>query len=434
MKLYKSPYNKIVKSKKYGYLLFAGNTGTIKSIRLMDVFRLKNPNFFSPNDKFLNIGAVLSEKPKDFMLRAQCKSYKQCAFHATELVIAPTMLCNFKCPYCFVKDNLKNQLMSKETIDKILNLIKVQGNVCMVEWFGGEPSLVPDLLEYFYHKAYENNIKIIRSLLITNGSFENTDIWPIIEKYITQIQITLDGTKDIHNERRIYKNGKGSFDKILNTLDLLYEKIHKGKVKNNLDVIIRCNIDKNNLLDSITLRNFILDRYDSVFRFEFAKVCKAGIEEYDKNILSDKEWANFLIKLYEEYGILTYPYLPTNHVLYHHCRASIPHSYVFDPIGNIYKCEIDLGEDKIVGNCNYNFISKNNIEAKYASSTYTLLPKKCYKCSLLFFCWGGCVHYRFENGMKSNCKYHKRKLDKIIEISYEISTIRNKNKNIQGIL
>lgn len=38
MKLYKSPYNKIVKSKKYGYLLFAGNTGTIKSIRLMDEF------------------------------------------------------------------------------------------------------------------------------------------------------------------------------------------------------------------------------------------------------------------------------------------------------------------------------------------------------------------------------------------------------------
>lgn len=295
----------------------------------MDVFRLKNPNFFSPNDKFLNIGAVLSEKPKDFMLRAQCKSYKQCAFHATELVIAPTMLCNFKCPYCFVKDNLKNQLMSKETIDKILNLIKVQGNVCMVEWFGGEPSLVPDLLEYFYHKAYENNIKIIRSLLITNGSFENTDIWPIIEKYITQIQITLDGTKDIHNERRIYKNGKGSFDKILNTLDLLYEKIHEGKVKNNLDVIIRCNIDKNNLLDSITLRNFILDRYDSVFRFEFAKVCKAGIEEYDKNILSDKEWANFLIKLYEEYGILTYPYLPTNHVLYHHCRGNLLRAHRF---------------------------------------------------------------------------------------------------------
>lgn len=36
MKLYKSPYNKIVKSQKYGYLLFSGNTGTIKPISLME--------------------------------------------------------------------------------------------------------------------------------------------------------------------------------------------------------------------------------------------------------------------------------------------------------------------------------------------------------------------------------------------------------------
>jgi hypothetical protein len=56
MKLYKSPYNKIVKSKKYGYLLFAGNTGTIKSIRLMDVFRLKNPNSFL--DVILNFSKI----------------------------------------------------------------------------------------------------------------------------------------------------------------------------------------------------------------------------------------------------------------------------------------------------------------------------------------------------------------------------------------
>lgn len=47
----------------------------------MDMFRIKYPNFFSTSNKFLNSGAVLSEKPKDFILRVQCKSYKQCAFH-----------------------------------------------------------------------------------------------------------------------------------------------------------------------------------------------------------------------------------------------------------------------------------------------------------------------------------------------------------------
>ena len=63
MKLYKSPYNKIVKSQKYGYLLFAGNTGTIKPINLMDefcfeydsvMFILKNcKSYFFPKKSFL---------------------------------------------------------------------------------------------------------------------------------------------------------------------------------------------------------------------------------------------------------------------------------------------------------------------------------------------------------------------------------------------
>ena len=62
MKLYKSPYNKIVKSVKYGYLLFAGNTGTIKPISLMEfcfeydsvMFILKNcKSYFFSKKSFL---------------------------------------------------------------------------------------------------------------------------------------------------------------------------------------------------------------------------------------------------------------------------------------------------------------------------------------------------------------------------------------------
>ena len=40
MKLYKSPFSKIVFSKKYGFLLFSGNTTTITKIRLLDFFNI----------------------------------------------------------------------------------------------------------------------------------------------------------------------------------------------------------------------------------------------------------------------------------------------------------------------------------------------------------------------------------------------------------
>jgi uncharacterized protein len=426
MKIYKSPFLEVILSKKYGILIYSGSTNTITKFSIIEFIQ-----FLLKKNKsvFFEKGILLKKSPKNFILNSKAKSYKVCSNSVTGITIAPTMNCNFNCEYCFVKNSLKNQVITKELLDKIISFLSSKGKYYSIEWFGGEPSLVPELITYFYKETEMKNLINCESILITNGTFEKKEIWSIIENYITTLQITLDGNKLIHDKRRIFKDGRGSFDKIINNLDILYEKMKKGRIKRNIFVDIRCNLDKENISEYKQLRNYILERYNGVFCFTFAKVKHCGIKFYDRKILTDKEYSDFVVAQYHNYGIFREPILPVDSTTFQHCRVTCPNSFIFDPIGNIYKCDIDIGdESKIIGNCFTKKLPQNNTEAKYLFSTSLFLPKKCSKCSLIFQCWGGCAHYRIENNMKKICKYQKFNLKKYIEIVYEIRMARNENK------
>lgn len=430
MNIYKSPYNKLIKYNKY-FLLFSGTTGNIYPISLRDYIKFKL-NLLNKEQKkfFLSHGYYLPEKRNDFLLKVQGNALKDLSKANLSLVVMPTMHCNLKCSYCFVKKQLRNLSMETETIDKIIHLIGSNGGKYSIEWFGGEPTLRPDLMQYFYSESIKNGYKASSSLLITNGTFENKLCWEIIENYITSIQITIDGPTEIHDKRRINHIGAGSFDKIIANLDILYEKIVTGKTKNNISVIIRCNLDKDNFLSYTELLHFIQTRYHYRFIVEKSKVFNCGISDYDKKILSNKEYSNYIIHSYQKLHILDEPYLPDYKIKTFACRVQNPKSFIFYPNGDIYKCSLDVGEnDRIIGTCNKEkHYVNSNCESKYLFATSQLLPKKCRKCKILFYCWGGCSHYRFAKNMAYNCLYHKSNLDQLIRITYEINKIREENK------
>lgn len=54
------------------------------------------------------------------------------------------------------------------------------------------------------------------------------NIFKRFENTIDSVQITIDGIKLIHDSRRVYKNGKGTFDDIVNGLDLLVNTKNKA--------------------------------------------------------------------------------------------------------------------------------------------------------------------------------------------------------------
>ena len=176
-------------------------------------------------------------------------------------VVYVTFACNLRCTYCFESRSLQGQrgMIQPDVIDSLFRAIaelqKQRNNPLPPEitLFGGEPLL--------RGKTHEESIKRIleaarekgcRVSIITNG-VELSSYTDLLSRYdIENIQITVDGPKRIHDQRRIFANGQGSFDRIVSGID---EALKKG-----LKISLRVNIDDQNVAYLPELADFILQK------------------------------------------------------------------------------------------------------------------------------------------------------------------------------
>lgn len=121
-----------------------------------------------------------------------------------ELLLEISYKCNLNCIHCSsIGINPKCKIKIKD-IAKLVNLDEIGS----VRISGGEPSLVPDLLEYI--KFFKDrNIKMI---LQTNGTDSN--IW---HKNIDEIWISLYGSEDIHD----FITMKNIYSQVIETINAL---------------------------------------------------------------------------------------------------------------------------------------------------------------------------------------------------------------------
>lgn len=170
-------------------------------------------------------------------------------------VICPTMFCNLKCSYCFEPMEIKekNNVMNSKQVNAICDFIKKiknDSNIKMhrIQLFGGEPILPITKEVNIQFLKFAETEKIPVSI-ITNGTFvkDYQDVFRKYQNTIDSIQITLDGSKEIHDKRRIRKDGKGTFDDICEGIDfLLSTEIRQVNIRVNVD---RANIEKLKELD-----------------------------------------------------------------------------------------------------------------------------------------------------------------------------------------
>jgi len=109
-----------------------------------------------------------------------------------------------------------------------------------IEWFGGEPLMrkntIGEFSDYVIALAEQNGIDYEASI-ITNGTLLDEKTFALLERCkVNQLQITIDGSKQMHNSMRYYINGKGTYDKILSNLAAM--------PKDKFKVTIRINGDK----------------------------------------------------------------------------------------------------------------------------------------------------------------------------------------------
>lgn len=108
-----------------------------------------------------------------------------------------TRRCNQFCNHC-CKGEMQNIDMSKEIVDKFFNNYEHQ--IIEMTHFvitGGEPTLVPDIVEYLIDKIIENDVSITQNVnIFTNGLIYNEKIIESINKLIKYLK-SKENCKDV---------------------------------------------------------------------------------------------------------------------------------------------------------------------------------------------------------------------------------------------
>lgn len=212
-----SKYNYLFISKKNEYLLYNSMTNNFAEIDKEAYEILSNLSPQSQCSEIKELDAELFEELFDAkylvesdepMLNSlKLNSYLQ-RFDKNNLslTIAPTLKCNFSCPYCF-EENRKNIHMSDDTEEQLINFIKSYGNInhLSITWYGGEPLLAFDRIKsiskklkqiernFMFVDATYNRLKelgvddlVIQSLKKYNNKYypDESSFWNVIKQNI----------------------------------------------------------------------------------------------------------------------------------------------------------------------------------------------------------------------------------------------------------
>lgn len=132
--------------------------------------------------------------------------------------------CNLSCRYCFAKEGEyqgHRAMMSFEVGKKALDFLIANSGArrnLEVDFFGGEPLMnwhtVKKLVEYGRSQE-EHYQKKFRFTLTTNGVLLDDEVAEFCNREMSNVVLSIDGRKEVHDRMRPFKKGRGSYDLIV---------------------------------------------------------------------------------------------------------------------------------------------------------------------------------------------------------------------------
>lgn len=310
-----------------------------------------------------------------------------------------TWACNLACIYCFEGAGVKIQSMNQNMADRYIKFMINQAESrsaksMYINLFGGEPLININIGFYILEKlkSYCDKKDIEFACgMITNGTLLTDGILDKLEALnCISIQVTLDGMKETHDNRRLYKDGSGSFDKVING-------IRKLAKRNKIRTVIRINVDKANINDAYKLLKFLGKNQEKLTNcfidFGIVRGSTAACSAYSGNCFSDIEIGDVLDDLWNMASIEGFFVNTRPAKRWTYCGVYSDNQFTVTPDCGIYKCWEHAGiEEHLMAYIDeygqlvdvkypfFDWMSKNPLEAE-----------ECKRCVYLPACGGGCV-------------------------------------------
>ena len=375
-------------------------------------------------DKFKPLAGKLKEKSAG-VIKALC------------LHVAHT--CNLNCSYCFASQGkyhgdraIMSYEVGKRALDFLVENSGTRRNL-EVDFFGGEPlmnfGVVKDLVAYARSIEKEKN-KNFRFTLTTNGLNITDEVIDFANKEMSNVVLSLDGRKEVHDRFRVDLAGRGSYDRIVPLFQKFVEK-RGGKNYYMRGTFTHYNPDFLNdikaMLDlgftEISMEPVVCAENDpSALTAEDREIVKKQYEDLAK-LMIDRRNAGKPFTFY--HYMIDLKGGPCIYKRVSGCGSGTEYMAV-TPWGDLYPCHQFVGEEKFrLGSV---FEGVTNLEKQNEFAACNVYAREeCADCWAKLYCAGGCAANAYHatgsvNGVyKSGCELFKKRIECAImlEISKE---------------
>ncbi len=337
--------------------------------------------------------------------------------------------CNLNCEYCFAsqgKYHGERAVMSFEVGKRALDfLIENSGSRTNLEvdFFGGEPlmnfDVVKELVAYARSIEKKHN-KNFRFTLTTNGVLIDDDVIDFANKEMSNVVLSLDGRREIHDRYRVDFAGNGSFDKIVPKFQKLV-RAREGKNYYMRGTFTHANPD---FLEDIKVMLELGFDELSMEPVVSAPGDPAGLTDEDMPIVFKQyeELAELMLERRRAGKPFTfYHYMldlsdgPCIYKRISGCGSGTEYMAV-TPWGDLYPCHQFVGEEKFkLGNVR-DGVTNHDIQKEFCDCNVYARPD-CADCWAKLYCSGGCAANAYhatgsvKGVYKSGCELFKKRME-----------------------
>ena len=311
--------------------------------------------------------------------------------------------CNLNCSYCFAsqgKYHGDRAIMSLEVGKRALDFLVENSGTrrnLEVDFFGGEPlmnlDVVKQMVEYARSIEKEHG-KNFRFTLTTNGMLIDDDVIDFANREMSNVVLSLDGRKEIHDRYRVDYSGNGSWDKIVPKFQKLVEA-RGGRNYYMRGTFTHANPD---FLEDIKQ---MLELGFNELSME-PVVCAPGdpseltaedmpivLEQYEKlaELMIERERAGKPFTFYHYMIDLTGG--PCIYKRISGCGSGTEYMAV-TPWGDLYPCHQFVGEEKFKLGDIWNGVTNLETQNEFAACNVYAHPE-CHDCWARLYCSGGCA-------------------------------------------
>ncbi len=142
------------------------------------------------------------------------------------LIVQTTPFCNIDCTYCYLPNrNIKTKI-DPDIISRTVSLLtnaKWVGDSLSIVWHAGEPLAVgvEHLRKLIEACAPFHDVTHLQHYVQTNATLLTPQFCRFFKEKEIRIGISLDGPKDLHDRKRLSRLKSGTFDKVMDGVQLL---------------------------------------------------------------------------------------------------------------------------------------------------------------------------------------------------------------------